>query len=422
MRSVFYLGILTCLFLFLFSQSSEEKSGVFNRIGSFFTRKKKSRTTSDDRDENLSPEANSPTKYSGSEELRRTKHGEIEDSVFGPGNRSPSACSVASVVADGGDLPFADSSSSGRGSVKEVEVIKVSRVETSSDKKTEHLVQEVNRKLKVYLEETTDTTIKKCADVPIHTPETPKISTASGGTESKKTVLKPTITGGGNYTALVGVTLGSQSRNSSSSDIPPGEQTVTESMGKKNGSKRKSRKLSNQESNNDLRAPTNTTSPEAEERSAQSLSPSQVHRAVWAETHLTEEESESSITDSLSSAEPALASPTESYSALGAASSNTPGPSQAPEPANFTLHALKDSTEPPEEETRQSLIPKHRHADSNEEKRRSVKLSKSEKVFAKRVFVGSQSSLDGEEQAETETQSETNLDITQNVQQVKVKM
>lgn len=358
------------VFPFLFFQSSEEKSGVFNRIGSFFTRKKKSRTTSDDRDENLSPEANSPTKYSGSEELRQTQHREIDDnSEFGPENRSPSLCSVASVVAYGGDLPFADSGSSGRGSVKEVEVIKVNRVETSCDKKTEHLVQEVNRKLKVYLEETTDTTIKKCADVPVHTPDTPKYSAASGGTESKKTVLKPTITGGGNYTALVGVTLGSHSRNSSSSDIQPGEQTVTESMGKKNSCKRKSRKLSNQEGNNELPTPTNTTSPEAEERSAQSSpSPGQVHRAVWAETHLTEEESESSITDSLSPAEPALASPTESYSILGAVASNTPGPSRAPEPANFTL---QDSTEPPEEETRERLIPKHLHADSNEEKRRS---------------------------------------------------
>ncbi|XDV43240.1 hypothetical protein PO909_011752 [Leuciscus waleckii] len=398
-------------------KSSEEKSGVLNRIGSFFTRKKKSRTTSEDSDDNLSPEANSPTKYSGSEQLRQTQHREIDDnSEFGPENRSPSVCSVASIVAYGGDLPFADSGSSGRGSVKEVEVVKVSRVETSCDKKTEHLVQEVNRKLKVYQEETTDTTIKKCADVPVHPPDTPKYSAASGGTESKKTVLKPTITGGGNYTALVGVTLGSHSRNSSSSDIQPGEQTVTESMGKKNSCKRKSRKLSNQEGNNELPTPTNTTSPEAEESSAQSSpSPGQVHRAVWAETHLTEEESESSITDSLSPAEPALASPTESYSILGAVASNTPGPSRAPEPTNFTL---QDSTESPEEETRERLIPKHLHADSNEEKRRSLKLSKSEKVFAKRVLVGSQSSLEGEEQAE----SETNLDITQNVQQVRVKI
>uniref|UniRef100_A0A8C2HE56 Crystallin beta-gamma domain containing 1a n=1 Tax=Cyprinus carpio TaxID=7962 RepID=A0A8C2HE56_CYPCA len=404
-------------------KSSEEKSGVLNRIGSFFNRKKKSRTTSDDRDENLSPEPNSPTRYSGSKELRQTQHTEIDDSVFGPENRSPSVCSVASNVADGGDLPFADSGSSGRGSVKEVEVFKVSRVETSSDKKTENLVKEVNRKLKVYLEETTDTTIKKCVDAPIHTPDTPKSPGVSSGTESKKTVLKTTITGGGNYTALVGVTLGSQSRNLSSSDIQPGEPTETESMGKKNSGKRKSRKISNQESNNELLAPTNSTSPEAEERSVQSSpSPGQVHRAVWAETHLTEEESESSITDSLSSTEPAPASPVESYSALSAAPSNTPAPSQAAEQAIFTLHASKDSTKPPEEETRDSLVPKRLHAESSEEKRRSLKLSKSEKVFAKRVFVGSQSSLDGEEQADTETQSETDLDITQNVQQVKVKI
>uniref|UniRef100_A0A9J7XB12 Crystallin beta-gamma domain containing 1a n=1 Tax=Cyprinus carpio carpio TaxID=630221 RepID=A0A9J7XB12_CYPCA len=390
-------------------KSSEEKSGVFSRIGSFFSRKKKSRTTSDDRDENFSPEAN-----------RRTENKEIDDSVFGPGNRSPSVYSVASIVADGGDLPFADSGSSGRGSVKEVEVIKVSRVETSSDKRTENLVKEVNRKLKVYLEETTDTTIKKCADVPIHTPDTPKSPTVSSRTESKKTVLKTTITGGGNYTALVGVNLGSQSRNSSSSDIQPGEPTGTDT-GKKNSSKQKSRKLSNQESNNELLGPKNTTSPKAEERSVQSSpSPGQVHRAVWAETHLTEEKSERSITDSLSSTEPALASPAESYSALCAAPSNTSAPSQAAEPAVFNFHASKDSIESPEEETRDSLIPKHLHTESNEEKCRSLKLSNSEKVFAKRVFVGSQSSLDGEEQAETETQSETNLDITQNVQKVKI--
>ncbi|KAI2654358.1 Beta/gamma crystallin domain-containing protein 1 [Labeo rohita] len=396
-------------------KSSEEK-GVLNRIGSFFGRKKKSRTTSDDRDENLSPEANSPTRHSGSGEVRRTQHKEFEDSVFDPENRSPSACSVASVVADGGDLPFADSGSSGRGSVKEVEVIKVSRVETSSNKWSENLVEEVNKKLKVYLEETTDTTIKKCSDVPIHTPDTPKSPAVSSETESKKTVLKTTITGGGTYTALVGVTLGSQSRNTSSSDIQPGEPT---DMGKKNSGKRKSHKLSHQEGKNELLAPTNTTSPEAEERSMQSSpSPGQVHRAVWAETHLTEEESESFITDSLSSTEPAPASPAESYSALGAAPSNTPALSQAAEPAILTIHASK----PPEEETRDNLIPKHLQDENNEQKRRSLKLSQSEKVFAKRVFVGSQSSLDGEEQAETETQSETNLDITQNVQQVKVKI
>lgn len=415
----FIYVFLQFFFPFLYFQSSDEKS-VIDRIGYLFNWKRKSKTKDQTgvSPEKFSPEANSPTKYSGSAELRRTQHGETEDSVFGSENRSPSVCSIASIVADGGDLPFADSGSSGRGSVKEVEVIKVSKVETSGDKKTEDLVREVNRKLKVYLEETTDTTIKKCADIPIHTPDTPNSSTLSGGTESKKTVLKPTITSGGNYTALVGVTLGSQSRTSSTSDNQSEVQKESDSMGKKNNSKRKSRKLSSQDSNNEHLTPTNTIPPQAEERSAQfSPSPGQIHRAEWAETHLTEEESESSITHSLSSSQAALTCPAESYSALGEAPSNTPAPSRAP---TKTSHALKDSTKPPLKETPERFIPEQLHSESSEVKRRSLKLSESEKVFAKRVFVGSQSSLDGEEQAEN--QSGTNLDITQNVQQVKVKM
>lgn len=395
-------------------KSSEDKT-VINRLGSLFNWKRKSKTKDQTgvSPENFSPEANSPTKYSGSAE-------ETKDSVFSSENRSPSVCSVASLVADGGDLPFADSGSSGRGSVKEVEVIKVSKAETSGDKKTEDLVKEVNRKLRVYLEETTDTTIKKCADIPIHTPDTPKSSALSGGTESKKTVLKPTITSGGNFTALVGVTLGSQSRISSSSDNQSEAQKESDSMGKKNNSKRKSRKLSSQDSNNEHPTPTNTIPPQAQERSAQfSPSPGQIHKAEWAETHLTEEESESSITDSLSSLQAALTCPVESYSALSEAPSNTPAPSRAPDP-NKTSHASKESTELPEKETPEGFTPEQLHSESGEVKRRSLKLSESDKVFAKRVFVGSQSSLDGEEQAES--QCGTNLDITQNVQQVKVKI
>ncbi|XP_056332489.1 beta/gamma crystallin domain-containing protein 1 isoform X2 [Danio aesculapii] len=400
--------------------SSDEKT-VIDRIGNFFRRRKsKTKDQIGVSSENFSPEANSPTKYSGSAELRQTKHGETEDSVFNSENRSPSVCSIASLVADGGDLPFADSGSSGRGSVKEVEVIKISKAETSGDKKTEDLVREVNRKLRVYLEETADTTIKKCADIPIHTPDTPKSSALSGGTESKKTVLKPTITSGGNYTALVGVTLGSQSRTTSSSDNQSEVQKESDSMGKKNNSKRKSRKLSSQDSNNECLTPTNTIPPQAEERSAQfSPSPGQIHRAEWAETHLTEEESESSITDLLSSSQAALTCPAESYSALGEAPSNTPAPSRVPDPTKSS-HASKDSTEPPVKETPERFISEQLHSESGEVKRRSLKLSESDKVFAKRVFVGSQSSLDGEEQAQS--QSGTNLDKTQNVQQVRVKI
>ncbi|XP_052001050.1 beta/gamma crystallin domain-containing protein 1-like isoform X2 [Xyrauchen texanus] len=410
--------------------SFEEKSGsVLNRIGSLFSRRRKSRTTSDDRDEIVSPNTNSPIKSPVLEELRRTPSGglyrENYDSVIGSAQRrSPSVCSVASLVADGGDLPFADSGSSGRGSVKEVEVVKVSSVETCCDGKTERLVTEASRKLKVYLEETrdeiSDATLKKCAEVPIQTPETPKSPVVLGGTESKKTVLKPTIRGSGNYTALVGVTLCSQSRSPLLSDSQCGEKTETDNMGKKNSGKRKSRKLSNNES----LTSTIATSTEAEESSSQSFpSPGQVYRAVWAETHLTEEESVSSITDSLSYVELDPASPAESYFALDTAAVNTPGPPQVPEPATCTTKAFEEhSTKASEPDTQENFISKDQIAESYAEKRRSLKLSQSEKVFAKRVFVSPQSSVDGDEQAETETQSETNLGITQNIQQVKVKI
>ncbi|TRY98008.1 hypothetical protein DNTS_032618 [Danionella cerebrum] len=379
--------------------SSDEKSGVLNRIGSFFNRKKKSRTTSDDRDENLSPDANNPNKSLGSQELKRTQQREIEDCVFGLENRSPSVCSVASVVAEGGDLPFADSGSSGTGSVKEVKVINVSKVKTSSDKKTEFLVGEVRKKLKVFVEETTDTTVKKCSDIPLHTPDTPR---SSGDTECKKTVLKPTITSGGNYTALVGVTLGSQPRNSSSS----GDQSDFDSMGRKNN-RRTSRKLSSQESNNGLSSPTNTNCLQGEERSVKSLpSPGQVHKAVWAETHLPEVASESSITDSVFSIEANSTAAPRGSLAL----------SRAVEPTN-TLHEDSKNTSEPLDKTQGKP-----NAEGSEEKRRSLNVSKSETVFAKRVFLDSLSSLDGEEQPETEIQNESHLDLIQNAQQVKVKI
>ncbi|XP_051501977.1 uncharacterized protein LOC127410818 [Myxocyprinus asiaticus] len=411
-------------------KSSEEKSGsVFHRIGNIFSLRKKSRTTSDDSNEIVSPNADSPIKSPVSEELRRTPSGgvyrENDDSVFGWAHRrSPSVCSVASLIADGGDLPFADSGSSGRGSVKEVEVIKVSRVETCNDGKTKHLVTEVSRKLKVYLEETrdeiTDTLLKKCADLPIKPPETQKSPVVLGRTESKKTVLKPTIRDSGNYTALVGVTLGSQSRSPLSSDSQHRAEAETDNMGKKNSDKRKSRKLSNDESL------TSTIASSPEESSSQSFpSPGQVHRAVWAETHLTEEESVSSITDSLFSVELDPASLAESYSALDTAAINTPGPPQAAEPATCTTKAFKKSghsTKAPEPDTQERFISKDQNAESFEEKRRSLKLSQSENIFAKKVFVSPQSSVEGDEQAETETHSQTNLEILQNIQQVKVKI
>lgn len=373
----------------------------------------------------MSSQTSSPIKSTALDEPRPSVvlNREFDESVFWPEQRrSPSTCSVASIVADGGDLPFADSGSSGRGSVREVEVVKVSRVEADifSDLKTDHLVTEAGKKLQVYLEETsrdiTDTALKRCAEDT--TPDTPK-SRAVGGTEIKKTVLKPTIRGSGSYTALVGVTLGSHSRGSLSSDSLA-EEEDSDIMGKKNSGRRKSRKLTN--SANEV-APAITTSPEAQERHYPPPSPGQVHIAVWAETHLTEEESESSITDSLSSIEIAQASPAESHSATGKAAINTSGPLQVPEsPATVTVRTFeKSKPEASQSDIPENVVFKDPNAESNEEKRRSLKLSESETVFAKKVYVSPQSSLDGEG-AELESRSETDLDVTPHIPQFKVEM
>ncbi|XP_073725842.1 uncharacterized protein crybg1a isoform X2 [Misgurnus anguillicaudatus] len=406
--------------------SSEEKIGVFNRIGNLFgtlSRRKKSKSTSDDKDENASSQANSPIKSTASEEPKQPSsffvNKEFEDSVFWAAKRrSPS---THSEDADAGDLPFADSGSSGRGSVREVEVVKVSSVEACSDAKTDYVVTEAGKKLRVYLEETcldiTGSTLS--TETSIQTSDSPKSHVVSGGTEIKKTVLKPTTLGKGSYTALVGVTLGSNS-SPLSSDSQPGKEEETDIMGKKNSGRRKSRKLSSNNSNNEVSS-IKTTSPEAEEKLTPHPppSPGQVHIAVWAETHLTEEESESSITDSLSS-EFAPASPSESLFDSVTAAIGTSGLFRAPEPPDtVTVRTFKKS-EAPESDTRESLNANVLNAESFEEKRRSLRLSESEKVFAKRVYVGSQSSLDGEE-AEIESQSEANLDVTQPIQ-VKVKL
>lgn len=371
----------------------------------------------------MSSQTSSPIKSTASDELRPSvvQNSEFENSVFWPEQRrSPSTCSVASTVADGGDIPFADSGSSGRGSVREVEVVKVSRVEAFSNVKTDHLVTEAGKKLQVYLEETscdiTDTALKRCAEDT--TPDSPK-SCAVSGTEIKKTVLKPSIRGSGSYTALVGVTLGSHSRSSLSSDSLAEEES-SDIMGKKNNGRRKSRKLTN--STNEV-ALAITTSPEAQERQYPPPSPGQVHIAVWAETHLTEEESESSITDSLSSVELAQASPAETHSDAGRAAINTTGPFQAPEsPSTVNVRRLeKSKPEAPESDIRKNVFINDPNAESYEEKRRSLKLSESETVFAKKVYISPQSSLDGEG-GEFESRSETYLDETPHIQQFKVEM
>lgn len=359
---------------------------MLNQVAAFFSKRRWSRTSSESKEDNASP-LSSPTKSPGLRQQTSAEGEEAEQGVFF-NKGSPSVQSVASIIADGGDLPFADSDSSGS----------VRRLVLSKDEQgAELLVAEASKKLRVFLEEIsvtdegpdrqiTQTTIKKCTEIQIKDSSEPK------SPDIKKTVLKPVVGGQGNYSALAGVTLSSKLRNESGSP----DRGSTESMGKKTSGRRRSRKLSS--GSQEPLSPTKPLSPEAENGSAQaSPSPVQVHKAMWVETHLEEEGSESS---SLGQVTPVRQSPVLGHRAALVA--------QEAQDSGSDSSVYQDAVEGKAEEEledNKNLTSK----DTNTEKRRSVKLSTSEKFFAKRVWLNSQSSLDGE-------QEETNTEVDRNSQ------
>ncbi|KAK3563415.1 hypothetical protein QTP86_027788, partial [Hemibagrus guttatus] len=364
-------------------ENSEEKGGgVLNRVASFLLRRRRSsRSSSDGTEENASP-LSSP---SGSAGLRLAST-EGEEGFFSD-KGSPSVQSVASIIADGGDFPFADSDSSG--SVRNLAVKTKSKEEG-----TELQVAEASKKLRVFLEEISVTddgperqvrqkTIKQCTEIPIKDSSEPK------SPDIKKTVLKPVVRGKGNYSALAGVTLSSQCRiESSYTEDPDG----TENMGKKTSSRRRSRKLSS--GSQEPLSPTKPSSPEAEnEPAVASPSPLQIHKAVWVETHLEEEGSESS---SLGQVTPVRQSPVLGLRAALVA--------QEAQDSGSDSSVYQDAVEVKTDE----------EPDPKTVKRRSVKLSTSEKFFAKRVWLNSQSSLEGEQDdtnADTNSQSKQKSEV-----------
>ncbi|KAL6478267.1 hypothetical protein MHYP_G00141020 [Metynnis hypsauchen] len=371
-------------------KSSSEKGTVLSRVTTFFSKKRKSRTTSRETDENAST-ATSSDSPEASAGLRHSSGSSEGDQVFVSEVRlkgSPSVRSVASIITDGGDLPFADSESSSRGSVREV-----TRPQSGEDQSAKRLVTEVTKKLQVFLQETsvtngderqiTQTTFKKCVEVPVKSPCERESPAVAGGTDIKKTALTPVLGSKGNYTALTGVTLNSVSRNLSSSESSS-EQGDSDSMGKRNSGRRRSRKLS--DGSREVLSPTKASSPEVEEGSSQALpSPLQLHKAVLVETHMEEEES-----DSPTLATPIADSPGESSPVQGPDISSAPvlphAAGSEPELSQASVE-LKTGTAEPLSGVEEVVT----------EKRRSVKLSTREKYFAKKVWVSSQPSLNAEE-------------------------
>ncbi|TTS81760.1 Beta/gamma crystallin domain-containing protein 1 [Bagarius yarrelli] len=333
--------------------NSEEKgTGVLNRVATFLWRRRQ-RTSSDGTEESVSPIL-SPNDPAGLKQAS-PGGGEVERGFFSD-KGSPSVQSVASLVTDGGDLPFADSDSSG--SVRNL-VVATKREEKDG---TELLVAEA-KKLRVFLEEisftddgpdrhVTQKTIAQCTDIPVKNSAEPK------SPEVKKTVLKPVVGGKGIYSALAGVTLSPQSRVESRVESSSTDLFSTEDMGKKTTSRRRSRKLSS--GSQEPTSPSKPLSPEAENESALALpSPVQIHKAVWVETHLEEEGSESS---SLGQVTPAQQSPVLGFRASLIA--------REAQDSGSDSSIYQDAVEGKTDE----------EADTKTEKRRSVKLSTSENL------------------------------------------
>lgn len=270
---------------------------MLDRISSFFTKRKKSRNSSDASSGACSP--TSPPSTSGSPGLCEEEDGlktPTPSRKDGPWGRAaggdtlsrsstPSGISLTTTEAE---LPFADSDSSGRGSVREVYVdgFGKTKKEGNSGRVTpttpitelnsgigfaESVVEEVNKKLHVQLEERilTDseghreespvsaTTLMTFVVPSSQTPDSPRSpNLTSISLTSKKTSVK--VGGNGHSSSLTGIRLGSQSSAPTAADA--------------------------------VHQVTRTPSPEKGEERPRSDSPVQLHRAIWVETHLGEED------------------------------------------------------------------------------------------------------------------------------------
>uniref|UniRef100_A0A8C8CXJ1 Beta/gamma crystallin 'Greek key' domain-containing protein n=1 Tax=Oncorhynchus tshawytscha TaxID=74940 RepID=A0A8C8CXJ1_ONCTS len=316
---------------------------------------------------------------------------QAKGSVFSSSTR-PSTSSLASLLeADTGDLPFADSDSSARGSVREVQVCRVSRAEAESD--GEDVVEEVNRRLQVYLKEqsTTDVT--------------------SLGIESKKTSLKTSVGGKGSY--LLGVTLASQSHTPSSSDPQPeGEEGENSpAMGKKN--RRRARKPTSV-SSAETAPPSQMTLPGGE--GTRRDSPAKLHKPVSVETHLGEEPIPVSVAPVVYT-DTAGVLATVTLSAVSGGREPELAVSTAPVSKDSETNKARPEETSPATDSECSPPLEDQTALSKEEKRRSVKLSHSEKLFTKKVYVSPEPSFDGDEQTERELENNDIVDLASKIPQ-----
>lgn len=331
---------------------------------------------------------------------------------------TPSASSIVSVMTDEGGLPFADSNS-GQGSVREVHVCRVSLPSTASSEMnsgnvtptaldfvssnhehvdsevgfTESVVEEVSKRLQVNLEPSAmknGSTDSSSLKIPFpKTPEAPKSPNLTSISLASKTASVK-VGQKGHSTALTGITLSTQSSNS---------QPV---MKQQEGTK-----SSNVPRGHSARSP----SPEREPVPG-CASPVELHKAIWVETHLGEEEDvgrEGERADS----PPVLAivvkviPEDESVSRGTADRPSTPSESlrsggSVPEssvsltPTTGKFNTTSQRPEEPGPGSDPKLSPpleKHRPKEARVT-RKTVNLPSKHKVFARKVYVSPEPSLD----------------------------
>ncbi|XP_034078232.1 uncharacterized protein crybg1a isoform X2 [Gymnodraco acuticeps] len=428
---------------------SEEKRGMMDRLSHFFNKRKKSTRHRSDASSDgttptspLSPCSPLPLEEDGLKTPTPSRK-DIEGAEYGDTlsqNSSPSGSSVISLLTGDADLPFADSNSSG--SVREVHMCRVSTASmerksgnvtpTTLDLTTttqpsaesgfaESVAEEVSRRLSSLDGNTVKNTENKSSTFKIslsnaaENPKSPNLTSISLGT--KTTSVK--IGDKGHSTALRGITLGSRSSTS--------RPATTQKEGGDSPYLVREDKRRGQVFSWDTEASDWSPSPE-KEKVPEGGSPV-FYKALWVETHLGPEEDvgregekEKDIMKQeeegfRADSPPVLAIPVrvipedDSLPQSAADCPSTPSeslPSGGSLPESDLSLALTtgefQTTVPQPEEpgtgSKQSSLQDKRRVREHRVSRKSVNLPS--KVFAHKVRVSPETSLDGDEAAEEE--------------------
>ncbi|XP_069016557.1 microtubule-associated protein futsch [Embiotoca jacksoni] len=462
-------------------KNSSGKKGAFDRFTSFFSskrRKSSSRLHSDASTDTSSPpsplsprssrfqEEDGPKTPTPSREDSELTGPRFAEAKFRPGaelgeTHSQSASSMASGTADEADLPFADSSSSGGGSVREVHVCRVSKAtgdgnsgnmtpntvglpsaaHPSADPSsefgfTESVMGEVSKRLQDKLEENIPKQTERSSELNRVKPTTPmplKI-TLSKTAEAPKSLNLTSISLASkttrvkvgdrvHSTALKGITLGSKS--STANIITTQQDGNSPAVGKDNFKARTASSLSGEMAAAAARSP----SPERG-RAPRGESPVQFHKAIWVETYLGEDvevegeregEKESDVVKQgeegfRADSPPVLAIPVtvipEDNSATQGAAQSSPSPSEilpsrgnlpesaislAPAAGEFQTASPRPKKLDAGTDSKQSSLQEKRGTEECGVTRRAVAVPSTHTFFAHKVYISPEPSLEGGE-------------------------